>query len=504
MGKSRTRAAVSGVGASYVTKVLGLAIGFVVTPIVLGYLGRELYGFWVIVGSILGYLGVVDLGITGPVSTLIARMQADESGEARSAIASSSLAAHVGSGIVVALLGVGAGFLLPPILRVPVDQVHLVGWAVAVAGVALGISFPSRTLKAVLTGTQNIATVRIAEFALTLLRTAIILMLLAAGQGLMALPFATLVSGVVGNAVYYWLIARLVHGVRLVPSAVSWRSVQQFLNLSLWWFMGSAGGLLIYQTDNILLGRYLGPVAVTIYALTYRLPEMVRGLIYQLNLSVSPGVGDLTGRGKTERLGDVFISLLRVTFFMSISAAMLVVTFNRDVVRLWVGDENFAGQALVLVFALTLVYLVFFHTSAIVLTNHLELKPLAIVRFFEGTINLALSLLLVMRFGMIGIAAATLIAGLITSGWFVPYRACRLLHIDFSRLFREVFQGAALFTIMASLSFPVMRGFGSEELWQLLLKFLLLSIWLLFLGFVFLLPRGEIVRMVFKNARNKN
>ena len=39
-------------------------IGFLVTPIVLGFLGAEKYGVWVIIGTLLGYFGLLDLEVT--------------------------------------------------------------------------------------------------------------------------------------------------------------------------------------------------------------------------------------------------------------------------------------------------------------------------------------------------------------------------------------------------------------------------------------------------------
>jgi O-antigen/teichoic acid export membrane protein len=173
---------------------------------------------------------------------------------------------------------------------------------------------------------------------------------------------------------------------------------------------------------------------------------------------------------------------------------VLVFSFNQDVVRLWVGAENFAGKPLVFVFSLTLIYLVFFSASSIVLTNHLELKTLATIRFLEGLINLLLSIILVLRFGMIGVASATLIAGLVTSGWFVPYRACRLLHISFRRISRQVFVGAVLFAVAAVAAYPAQSALPGGDPFWLVARFLLVSLWLVLTGTMLLLPRRELAR----------
>ena len=121
------------------------------------------------------------------------------------------------------------------------------------------------------------------------------------------------------------------------------------------------------------------------------------------------------------------------------------------------------------------------------------------VRMVEGIINLVLSLLLVAPFGMVGIAAGTLIAGVITSGWFVPLRACRVLNIGFGRLFNQVLIGAFLFAVAAAAVYPVQRALPGDNLPWLVARFSLVSLWLVLTGTPLLLPRSELTRLIGQN-----
>ena len=446
-GKSRTAAALRAALASYVTRFITLLLGFVVTPIVLAQIGRETYGYWVIVGSVIGYVGMVDFGITGSVATLIAREQHHP--EAVSRTVSNALVALTAARVLAVIGSAIAVVVAPGLLRLTPASAPMVCKLILLAGTGLALSFPVRALKAALRGVQRIATLRLTEFGLALFRIALMLALLYLGNGVYSLPWSTIAASILGFLVLWPLAGKSVPGFKPSLALVSRREIREILGVSAWWFLGSLGALFIYQTDNIVVGRYIGATAVTVYALTFRIPNMVRGQLYQLNLSLAPGIGNLVGTGRNEQLRALYPQLLRITLFLGITAAALVFKLNRSLVSLWVGPENYGGDLLTLIFSVGVVYLLVFHLSSVILTNYLDLKVLAGTRFVEGIVNLVLSLVLVGRFGMLGVAAATLAAGFLTTAWFLPSRASRLVGLPLGELLGQVLPRGSLFLIVA-------------------------------------------------------
>jgi len=490
--RSRTAAAFRAVGASYVTKAVTILLGFVVTPIVLGYVGRDLYGFWVIVGSVIGYVGMVDFGVTGSVATLIARQQG--SIESVNRISTNALVVNVATGCVAFLLALVTSRFGPDFLNVSPEQHTLFSNLILLAGTGLAISFPVRTLKAVFRGTQRIATLRVVEFFLMLVRTCLMLFLLFLGSGIMALPLSAVASSVLSLFVFSILTRRRIPGFRIRISAVAVEELGPILSVSAWWFLGNLSALLIYQTDNIILGKYLGSGAVTTYALTYRASEMIRAQIYQLNIAVTPGLGELVGRNDLDRLRKLYLSGFRVMLFLGVAAAILILKLNRGFVTLWVGGENYGGNALNAIFCASLAYLVVFHVTSVFLTNLLELKVMAGARVLEGILNLVLSLLLVRTFGLLGVAAGTLIAGLLTSAWYLPRIAFNRLQIDGRRWVREISGRMLIFLAGAAIVYWTVPDYSEASWGGLVWRGLVLSVGLILVGWWSIFPRAEVMR----------
>ena len=60
---TRTRRVMQGLGVSYVSQVVLALVGLWVTPFLLGRLGQEQYGLWLVATQLLAYLALTDLGI---------------------------------------------------------------------------------------------------------------------------------------------------------------------------------------------------------------------------------------------------------------------------------------------------------------------------------------------------------------------------------------------------------------------------------------------------------
>jgi O-antigen/teichoic acid export membrane protein len=92
----------------------------------------------------------------------------------------------------------------------------------------------------------------------------------------------------------------------------------------------------------------------------------------------------------------------------------------------------------------------------------------------EGVLNLILSLVLVERFGTVGVALGTLLAAILTSAWYTPFYCCKVMSIKFNKYFVEVILKnaivAAFFIIILALQ---KRFFYSNGIVELMILFII-------------------------------
>lgn len=443
---SRTSRFVKGLVSTTSQKILTKVIGLVVTPIVLTYLDKTEYGIWVIIGSVLGYVGLMNFGVTGATSVIIAKNNTEQNENHINTIVNNAFALQALIGALIIVVGFGVSFLFPDVFNLE-DYSEDKAWMVLVmAIVGYGISFPPKALKGLIRARQMISMSVWVEFFLFLSNTALNLILLDLGFGLMALPLGSITLRLLSYPLFFIYAKKAYAPLRFDLSLVSIKSIKEIVSFSSLWFVGMIAAMVIYSTDAILIGVFLSTASVTIYALTYRLSEVIREWIYSISFTLMPGIGQIMGSGDKAKAQEIYLRTQPVIIALSIVGAGMIYLLNNAFVSTWVGSDYFAGQALSTVFAAILFVSVVFHSSSLVISADLKIKGVTAVRISEALLNILLSIWLIQKYELLGVAIATLIAATLTSFWMVPFITLRYLQISFATWIKKVF--SKIFKIM--------------------------------------------------------
>lgn len=181
------------------------------------------------------------------------------------------------------------------------------------------------------------------------------------------------------------------------------------------------GGVAVNGTDNILIAAFAGIVNVGKYS-NYLM--VINGLNTLYDLIFRSLLGSIGNLGATESSENIARVFKRVNFMgewlYGVSSVCLAVLFQ-PFIRLWVGEEFLFSLPLVLLIS-TNFYVSGMRKAVLTFRDPLGLfwydryKPLA-----EALINLAVSVVLAVRFGIAGILLGTLISTLATCFWIEPY-----------------------------------------------------------------------------------
>jgi len=434
---NRTEKYIKGLTSTTFQKILTKSIGFLVTPIILSYLGQEEYGIWIIIGSFLGYMGLMDFGITGSVTQLIAKNDNKENIEKINIIVNNSFFLQIIIGFIIIILGIGCSFIFPNLFDINPSSKETAFMAFFLASIGYGISFPPKTLKGLIRGRQYISLSIWLEFFIFLLTTLLNLYFLSLGLGLLALPIGTIIIRILSYFLFYKMAKKTFPQLKISLSYFKWKDAKSILNISGIWFIGSMSAVIIYTSDTLIIGSILSTGAVTIYALTFRLSEVFREFIYTFNTTAMPGIGQLAGEGQVDKIKNILLTMFPLVINTTLGITLFIIFFNQDFMKIWVGIELYGGDNLNLIFALTLFTSVIFHSFSIILSSGLNLKTVTTSRVIEAILNIILSLILIQYYGVLGVALGTLFANILTSFWIVPTFSCKYLNISFKQFIEE-------------------------------------------------------------------
>jgi O-antigen/teichoic acid export membrane protein len=193
---------------------------------------------------------------------------------------------------------------------------------------------------------------------------------------------------------------------------------------------------LVSYTDQTVIGLTLGAASVALFALPLQLIEYGRVLINGIGAVLLPRLTVLEMKRDIRGLGNAYVEVSRMTCAVAAFINVQLIMLGPAFLARWVGHE-FAAPAPVILLCLGIASVLQAVSIQAPLpflqaTRHLTLP--AIVLLAEGVVNVALSLALIPRFGLNGVALGTLIPSFFISFLVIPFFVCRRLDVRPARL----------------------------------------------------------------------
>ena len=181
------------------------------------------------------------------------------------------------------------------------------------------------------------------------------------------------------------------------------------------------GSVIVMGTDNLLISKFVGIIEVGIYSnylLIINALNQIFGMIFQ---AMTASIGNLGVTEKNEKNKFIFNCIDFLGFWIYAFASICLINLFNPFINLWLGEKYLFSIPIVLLIVVNF-YLTGRRKSVLTFRDALGLfwydryKPL-----FESGINLVVSIVLAILFGIEGIIIGTIISTLTTCFWIEPY-----------------------------------------------------------------------------------
>jgi O-antigen/teichoic acid export membrane protein len=270
----------------------------------------------------------------------------------------------------------------------------------------------------------------------SLARAIITFVLLAMGYGVITLAVLQFVASVLNSVILYRICIEQLPflSVRLVRPARA--RVVKLLNYGKYVLLANIGDKVIFATDSIIIGIFLPISALTYFAIGGTLIEHFRSFITSLGMMLNPLSSSLDAKKDTHSVAAVLMGGARGAILLGLPICIGFMLLGTRFIGLWMGPEfaTEAGAVLAVLAAGHLIGLPYYSISGVLygLNQH---RFVAWSRVLEGVVNLTLSIVLVRRFGLIGVAFGTAIPHALVVAAILPFLLPRLLPIHLGRYY---------------------------------------------------------------------
>lgn len=395
------------VAASWMAYAMRLLIGFFLMPFVIHVLGDSQYGFWIFINSIAGYAGLMYLGFGATVSRYVAKYQASEDWQNLNETV--SLVTCVYSLMAcVALAFTGILVLIAPWLNDwqghSLLEIRLV---ILLLGLNVAAGLVGSVFGGILIGARRFDLERLVYFLSDVARLIFLVTLLRKEWGLVIIAAIYLGMTVAENLAYAFFSWKVVPTLSIHLKHLNLPAFRRCFSFSSFAFLNALASQLIYATDTVVIGTFLGAASIVPYYIALRLCQFIKQPVEQISEICMPTAGALQAQSRDETLRALLVRAMGVALLLTGGMFIGCVYFSPLLLNLWMGpgyDETY-GLLLVL-FASQIVALPVGVIRAFLFGTGNVRVP-ALIYLAEAVANLILSISLCFWLGNLGVAIGT-------------------------------------------------------------------------------------------------
>lgn len=438
---------------NWITLVVHIAIGFVLTPFIIGKLGKTGYGIWTLVGSFIGYYGLLNLGVGSAVTRYIARYSARDDAEglnetANTALMMFSLTCLLAIGISVAIAG-------PLTVFFKVQPEHCAEFKriVWILGLSTGLSFPSGLFAAMVAAREHYVAANIINVSVALLRSGLTVVILLAGYGLAGIAYPTLTATVISLVAFTILAKRIVPEFHVRFRTVRLATLKTLLLYGTFTTVISVADILRTQIDSLVIGRMVGMAEVGVYSVAAMLLRyLIRSICSGLGV-LTPRFAALDGKGDCAQARRLLRRGIAVSAFLAFGGFMMAVVFGNWFILWWVGPEFTDAVTVLWILSLSSVFAIAQNPAIGFMYAVNKHKYYAAVTIVEAIANLGLSILFVYKYGMIGVALGTMVSMLVVKVLAMPLYVSRVAGITIREYVAPIIPPAIIGSSIVALTY---------------------------------------------------
>jgi O-antigen/teichoic acid export membrane protein len=399
-----------------ITGVAGRGMAMVVSaitlPLTVRYLGRLEYGIWITISTTVVMLAVLDLGIANSLTNFISKAYATQDEEMARDYFATAFWITIGVALV---LGIAAWLGWRAIdwqTLFHLQDAHLAAQTrtcVAISFCFFLITLPLNLANKVLSGYQQVHIANyFAMFNSVLGLVAIVTVILFKGD-IVDLMVTYCIAMLTGSVLLnFWLCVWHKPWLRPHFGAVRKKIIREIFGEGTLFFVLQLSGLVVFNSDNLVITHYLGASDVTPYSVAWRLTGYASMMQSLLVPALWPAFAEAYHRKDMTWVRTNYRRIMNATILAVGLTAGGIGLLGRQVIRIWAGPEAVPGAALLwsMCFWAVLVSITINQALLMAATQRIQLQ--AVTASLAAVTNLIFSIILVQRLGAMGVLIATI------------------------------------------------------------------------------------------------
>lgn len=392
---------------SILSIIIGSLVQIFYTPMYMKYLGTTDYGINSLVQSIMGYIGMLNLGLGSAIVRYTVRYRTEGKIEEEKSLNGMFLVIFLVIMLISIILGIYIYFIIPELFteKFTLEELIKTRKVFVITMIGTVVSFPVSVFSTNITSREKFLYQKTLNLLKLLITPIVGAILMLNGFKLIAVVSATIILTLISNI--FDIVYAFKIGMRLKLNNFDFKILKDISVYSFYIFLNIVIDRIYWGTDRIIIGKYIGPTAVGIYSIA-----SIFNMIYMnLSLAVSgvlfPRINKMVVEKKYKELSDMFINIGRIQYILLGLISSGFIIFGNEFIYLWLGKGYVEVYKIALWIMIPLTIPLIQNTGMAIVQARNQHQFRSIVYFFIAILNIGVSILLVKSYGIIGCAVAT-------------------------------------------------------------------------------------------------
>ena len=416
--------------------IAAIVVNFFLIGYVVGKVGPKHYGGWTTIISIIGYLSILDAGMSVALQHYVARFSAKQEEAKLVSVFSSSYIVYSIGAIIATLLCLYFSFIFPVVFsKVPDKAAQECSVALRWVAASMFLFVMNMPIRGALLGLQRYYVRNLVEILSLIAQAVAVVILFHLFRPSLVYQGTAFFIGVclrflLSYIALWWIKPEL----RFRPSTINKVALKQIFSYGGHSFVWTICTVIIRDGAPILAVLIISSEAATFWYIGNRLTIAIGNLVKSAGQVFVPVASSLYGLEKWDDLRIVLVRSTRFCALFSLGGAVALITFGRNLINFWVGPDYSISYYILVITVLGWTASWIFSAAEAILAGARRLWVLTFMLLFRLIAGILLAVIMANIWGILGLTAGLVIPVAINSGLFIPYFVTKLCKIGLKKL----------------------------------------------------------------------
>lgn len=401
--------------------ITNLAIFFFLAPYMVGKMDLALRGVWWLINDLTSYLVLVQASAGGAITKYVAEHNARGDRNMIRRVVSTGIAEYLILALAAAVAG-GVICLIAdkiPGLHAPDIAFSHVRLALGIMVLNLVLNLPFLGIRAAIAGFQRYDFLNLLNVVSTIIRALATVCVLASGHRLVALSLCFFAISLLANIVSVIFLHKI-HPISFSLHHCKWSVLKTMFNFGLFSLISGLAATVFHRIDTGVIGVFLDDQSskqIAIYGIGMSLLVNIRQIyqpVIRVLMPVASEYSALPPDERREKMEELFTRGSRFPVIMTLPIILFLVILGREFISLWMRAkleplDIRQSHIIFVILAIPNILTISWQAGAQMLVGLAKHRFPAYLFIVAAGLNLALSIIFIHYWGIVGVALGTAI-----------------------------------------------------------------------------------------------